>query len=685
MKNIFVKLSIGLILGFSIFKSFPLAYCVPPEYSDLEATLSDSNCTEEDIVKIAEDCAKMPTGHSMWTRLAEDGELNGYIYNDLNTYVAFKGESCPIDGFSEKDVNNENSMIKILIYTSPSFDAERYHRILSLNGVITENELSPEWSSKTISHFEKSQLRDLHIKFENKKENKKIIFCFDFSVWLSEFENSSHFFSVNDAMNCYNNFLKDCGINEKFSINYRTYCKINKVIADSFGGPESVEYEGKKYDNIEKLMQDYNFKILKFGSNVGVMQFCGNDSLVNVGLYGPVQEIGDYAFSCCKNLKNMVLPKFVIKIGDGAFKHCESLESINIPRYVTEIGKNVFNGCKKLNHIEYKGKDYSSPEDFMKAFNSHVIESKKEKIKYRYFWGREDLRNIEIQGPVNKICDNAFERCTNLEHVKFPDSVEKVGDNVFLYCFNLKSIEYKGKVYHSPEEFEKAVNTKILEAEGDIAEYQFAGMTNLKDIKIPNSVENIKNGAFRKCANLRNVIISDGVKTIGHKCFMGCPSLKSINIPDSVTEIGSCAFACCENLDHIEYQGEVYNSVEEFLDEFTGRNIVLEMDRITVKQFCNRKDLKRVKVKEPVYSIGGMAFESCVFLEEVSLPNTLKLINGRAFKNCVSLNKINIPNSVDYICPSAFLKCPNLNKIEYDGKVYSSVEDFFKAFKGRTK
>lgn len=686
MKRFFKKFSIALISAFSVLALSQVAFGVPLKYSDLEDKPEDKICTEEDVIKIAQEFARTGTAHFMWEKWLKNNGFNQFMCYDhkdcskIKTYISLWGESCPIDGFAGKDDNNKNPRIKTLIYTSNSFDAQRYHRILALNNIVVDGKLTPNWSSRIISNFKEGQLHDLQIRFESNTGIKKIIFCFDPSVCMHRFLYSGCPTSAQEAVDEFNELLKGCGIEGEFAINFKTYCDINKIVSDDYGDSDNIEYDSKKYSSIEKLMENYNFRVLRSKGNIGMMYFCGNDSLVNIGLQGPVYEIGNYAFSCCKSLKNMILPKFVMKIGEGAFQYCESLQSINIPDYVTEIGKDAFNGCKNLKYIEYKGKVYNNAEDFMRAFNTKVLKVDGN-IGFRQFLNREDLKNIDVKGPVHKIGNNAFERCVNLESIQIPDCVEEVGDGVFIGCHNLKIINYKGKIYHSAEEFKKAVNTKILEAEENINEEQFAGRIDLKNIEISGPVDVIGSRAFKNCSSLKNVVIPKGVRSIGMEAFMGCTSLRSINIPNSVDQIGIGAFGFCENLDHIEYHGKVFGSVREFLDEFMGKNKVLEIEgTISFRQFHRRQDLKLVEVRGNVFIIGDLAFEECLFLEEIDLPKGVRIIKEKAFKNCISLKRINIPSSVKNVKSSAFVGCSSLNQIEYKGNIYNSVEKFFKAF-----
>ena len=61
--------------------------------------------------------------------------------------------------------------------------------------------------------------------------------------------------------------------------------------------------------------------------------------------------------------------------------------------------------------------------------------------------------------------------------------------------------------------------------------------------------------------------------------------------------------------------------------------------------------------KYTVASIGEMAFEWCIFLTSVTIPNSVTSIGNQAFNNCEGLTSITIPNSVTSIGKMAFHNC----------------------------
>ena len=70
-----------------------------------------------------------------------------------------------------------------------------------------------------------------------------------------------------------------------------------------------------------------------------------------------------------------------------------------------------------------------------------------------------------------------------------------------------------------------------------------------------------------------------------------------------------------------------------------------------------------------VESIGRRAFESCITLTSVTIPNSVTSIGGSAFKDCTELPSVTIPNSVTSIGTSAFEGCSKLTSVKIPNSV----------------
>ena len=83
-----------------------------------------------------------------------------------------------------------------------------------------------------------------------------------------------------------------------------------------------------------------------------------------------------------------------------------------------------------------------------------------------------------------------------------------------------------------------------------IADRAFEGLSNLRIIKIPNTIESIGNYAFSGCSKFESITIPNNLKTIGVGAFENCntSSFTEIRIPDGVKVISQDAFKGCGSL-----------------------------------------------------------------------------------------------------------------------------------------
>ena len=82
--------------------------------------------------------------------------------------------------------------------------------------------------------------------------------------------------------------------------------------------------------------------------------------------------------------------------------------------------------------------------------------------------------------------------------------------------------------------------------------YAFYGQSGLKSITIPDDVSYISDYAFTDCYNLVDVKMTLGIRNIGTMAFAGCVSLMDVWLPESVEQVQDGAF---ESVNHIIYDG----------------------------------------------------------------------------------------------------------------------------------
>ena len=63
------------------------------------------------------------------------------------------------------------------------------------------------------------------------------------------------------------------------------------------------------------------------------------------------------------------------------------------------------------------------------------------------------------------------------------------------------------------------------------------------------------------------------------------------------------------------------------------------------------------------------AFDSCIWLNKVTLNEGLRFIGSDAFQGCSSLTEIEIPSTVENIGERAFVNCSSLKTFKFNGTV----------------
>ena len=265
----------------------------------------------------------------------------------------------------------------------------------------------------------------------------------------------------------------------------------------------------------------------------------------------------------------------VTSIPSSAFENKWGLEKIVLPKKLETIGYAAFRGTG-LKEIEL-------PEN-LTTLDSYAFQS------------CSSLANVKMSGKVTGISGYCFQECKNLQKVELAEGLQVIHNGAFYLCNSLQSINFPSTL--------------------TLIDYDSFNGTDLREIDIPASVENINYRAFCGNKNLKKVTFREGLVNIGASTFSGCESIDSIVCPSTLRMIDNSGFQDC-------------------------------------------KSLKKVQLNEGLVSINANAFRNCSNLADIVLPSTLENCKGNAFRECGNIKTIEarsvLPPTTDGSCPLSYV------------------------------
>lgn len=261
----------------------------------------------------------------------------------------------------------------------------------------------------------------------------------------------------------------------------------------------------------------------------------------------------------------------VTSIPSSALNNKWGLEKIVLPKKLEAIGNQAFSGTG-LTEIEL-------PEGLTT-------------LDYSAFSYCASLSSVKIPGKVERISYNSFYKCSNLQKVELAEGIKFIDHQAFGYSNRLQSINFPSTL------------TSIG--------YDAFRETDLSEVNIPGSVENIGSSAFYRNKNLKKLSFGEGLVNIEGNAFSECVSIDSIVCPSTLRTIGESAFSGCKNL-------------------------------------------KQISLNEGLVNIKSYAFSGCTGLTDIVLPSTLEYCKEYAFNECGNIKTIEarsvLPPTTDRSCP----------------------------------
>lgn len=169
---------------------------------------------------------------------------------------------------------------------------------------------------------------------------------------------------------------------------------------------------------------------------------------------------------------------------------------------------------------------------------------------------RKDLVSVSVPGSVKTIGARAFAECENLARVTLSEGLERIDDGVFSGCKRLKSVVVPDSVRTiTGDAFRgSGVTEPVLNASKDTLIYCPAEAAGA-EYTVPEGVRRILSRAFAGLSGLKQVHFPKSLECIDVQAFVEC-GLTWASLPRSVAEFSERAFFRCKDLCAVGIEGE---------------------------------------------------------------------------------------------------------------------------------
>ena len=162
--------------------------------------------------------------------------------------------------------------------------------------------------------------------------------------------------------------------------------------------------------------------------------------------------------------------------------------------------------------------------------------------------------NEEFWEGVKVIGSGAFKEL-DIKSITIPRKVEFIGANAFENCKSLTTVNLKNVRTIYDRAFSGCINLQIVifqEGLESIGEGCFYRCRRLQEIDLPETVNEIKKGAFASSGLARAGLKKCHIKKLENNVFAKCKNLKIVKLPPSLRIIRPYASEDCIELDSLD-------------------------------------------------------------------------------------------------------------------------------------
>lgn len=387
-----------------------------------------------------------------------------------------------------------------------------------------------------------------------------------------------------------------------------------------------------------------------------------NANLIAIGVpNGTTSFSGSLSESNFPALEELVIPSTVTSLGQKFLRNNTVIKKVfvkqtrnedgsiqgvtSIPNYFADMEKSGLVSSLEMFNLEL---------DYVTTIGSNAFM-------------KSAVKELRFEGPITNVSGTAFSSCTALTTVYLNNTgdIITIGGKAFAYSTNLTSVTLNGF---------------------SLSDYLFEnvnGLTGGLTVKATN-VGKLGTMPFKNATNLEYVEISGPITHFGNQTFLGCTNLKTIKVTNTLATSAECGNNTCDrlqNLQSVEMHGISIGSYA--FREISGTDMKVTLTNVGYigeGAFYKAANITELYIEGPFTSIGSSTYRECPKLKKLTLVNTgdtyvtagngesnpvleeLRIegkfnIGSPTYQNNVSLKHVYLGNGVKEIGATAFYKC----------------------------
>lgn len=279
-------------------------------------------------------------------------------------------------------------------------------------------------------------------------------------------------------------------------------------------------------------------------------------------------------------------------------------------------------------------------------------------VTYGYFVKSKEVpaeEELRIPDFVNfaSFDGNYKPSCESVLRVIFPDSVDEIKGSIARFEY-VEELRLPMGIKRIPAEFCKGMsNLKALhipDSVNTIGSYAFINCHSIADLHLPKSLKMVGKSAFQYCQNVETIEFPSGVQSLGEKSFADCTGLRKVTVPTAPKDWYG-------NIDFLRYCGGPFEDCTGLVEAvLTGNGKTFQKGL-----FWKATALQSVVMPDTITKIPKLAFRGCVALQHVDLPSGLVTIDDDAFAR-TAIDELIMPDTVTEIGISICNGCTQLKK-----------------------